>query len=725
MRKTKPKNLSLLFMSIIMLIGCNKDINVKEGEKQNTSKSTTELSFNKEDIPNTPEEFQHAIQLLLANQNYKTNHREAGNNTSNTAVPLPDVPPSTANYNYVRFKPTNEDQMNALTEGGANFELYEEPLHLEDFEFTGDYYEDPAIPADQYPWFYTCVPVGYPMPASIQYEIIQPLFLYNDDPSEPADIEDSWGGEIEEQPENPSSAARISNIRSVTEWMQQNGNPMIQADIWIRKTYPSLKVKQISTISAKYKCPVSPCDPDFYLYANNPLYACTGTCGTGGGSGGCVTNKDSYRPKGDLFVRNTSTNVKNPFKQVKVRCLRVFKLGKAYTTINGHFECNKTYPPNKKVRIIVKFKNPDTKVRAAMSNGRFWQFWFPVRHKFTKMMNCDLETINYTFANDGNAQSSVTRKWGAASYLTAHYDMKNYCMSEGIVPPNKTKVWMTNGSNGLRAFTPMLNYTLNWATGAPKLNALSFSIDLTITSIPFIGPILLVIKKIVELSRPDIMIPISYSGTIYGSEDLYNTIFHELSHAAHYKHMGYQNGWTNASNYWVDNGIYLIGHVNDCGQYGNGYGCKDLSTGQQCTALIEGWAFFAGNTFTSRFFSNNTTSISQTIKQNELRQIEYQTPSNTIDVTGIYAGSTSSTGWIPFGMMYDLTDAYKADDIITNSNNAADYGTDNVSGYSMLQVLKAIPSGTASVQTFKQNLININGNSQQNDITNLVRRYGY
>lgn len=723
MKKISLKSLSLLCFIVAILISCKKDIYNKDLKH---NKDNSIITFNKDEIPYTPEEFQRAVKLLLTNQNYKTSQSSTSNINANNITPFPNVPPPTANYNYVRIKPADEDQMFLLTEGGCNFELYEEPLHLEDFEYTGDDYEDPAIPADQYPWFYTCVPIGYSIPSGIQYEIIQPLFLYNDDINEPADIEDSWGGEVEDKPDNTnSSSARNINIQSVAEWMLQSGNPMEKATKWIQNTYPNLNLQQIKNIAvtAKLKCPVDPCSPDFPLYANNPIYTCAGlTCPTQGGGGsntGCNALQDSYRPKGNLKVKNTSSLTNDALKGVKIRCRNGFKLGKSYTDINGNFECNKTYQPNKKVRVIVKFKNPNTKVRASMSNGRFWQFWFPVKHKFDKKKNCDLETITYIFQNDGNNSSKTTRKWSAATYLTAHYDMKNYCTQEGIIPPNKTKVWMTNGKKGLRAFTPMLNYTLSWATGSPKLNLLSVAVDATLIGIPFFGPILIVLKKIVELSKPDVMIPISNNSTIYNSEDLYNTVFHELSHAVHFKTMGY-NGWTSASNYWVDNGIYLIDHSNDCSQYNNGYGCK-ASAGSERTALIEGWAYFAGNTFTSKFFEGKF----NLIRDNELKQIEYQTPTNTDDVTGIYSSSTASTGWIPFGLFNDLRDAYKADDIIVNPNNASDVGVDNVSGYTMQKLINALPSGTNSVQAFKQNLLNNSGQPQAADVNNLVRRYGY
>lgn len=268
-------------------MSCKKEIGLSKESEIPPPFNSTKIDTSR--IPMSVEKFNQAVQILLKEKTGATSRNSSAGATN--LNPLPNTAPATANYLYVRFKPTNEDQLHTLTEGGCNFELYEEPLHEEDFEFSGDDYLDPNIPSDQFPWFYTCVPVGYPLPGGIQYEVLQQLFLFNEFTDEPADIEDSWGGEPEDKPDSTEGTAnyRISQIQSVTEWMQQNGNPVSKATKWIQTNYPSLSVKSLyfyantNTNLQDGNVPVI-CDED------NP-------CGGGPLPAGC-TYKSRYYPQG-------------------------------------------------------------------------------------------------------------------------------------------------------------------------------------------------------------------------------------------------------------------------------------------------------------------------------------------------------------------------------------------------------------------------------------------
>lgn len=75
--------------------------------------------------------------------------------------------------------------------------------------------------------------------------------------------------------------------------------------------------------------------------------------------------------------------------------------------------------------------------------------------------------------------------------------------------------------------------------------------------------------------------------------------------------------------------------------------------------------------------------------------------------------------------MHDVTDAFDATDVITNPNNATDFGMDNVNTYSMQRVLQSLTNTTVTLNLFRLNLLNNNDQSQATDVNNLVRRYGY
>lgn len=85
----------------------------------------------------------------------------------------------TANYKYVRFKPTSTDQLLTLTET-LDLDLFDEPLDYQ-VGWEGDFYQDPAVPQEQITWQYTVVPASFTFPSGIPYEVLASLYLPADD----------------------------------------------------------------------------------------------------------------------------------------------------------------------------------------------------------------------------------------------------------------------------------------------------------------------------------------------------------------------------------------------------------------------------------------------------------------------------------------------------------------------------------------------------------------
>lgn len=80
---------------------------------------------------------------------------------------------------YIRFLPSDYDQYDALTLSGSN-EFYDHPLDFEILE-EGDYFHDTTIPPDRPTWQYVALEVGQPIPENIYYEVIDELYVPEDD----------------------------------------------------------------------------------------------------------------------------------------------------------------------------------------------------------------------------------------------------------------------------------------------------------------------------------------------------------------------------------------------------------------------------------------------------------------------------------------------------------------------------------------------------------------
>src|SRR5690606_3324228 len=78
-----------------------------------------------------------------------------------------------------RFIPKTEDEL-TLLKADSTLVLYDIPL---DFEITesGDFYHDPEIPEEQPTYQYASVPLGHTLPKDIEYELLEELFVPDED----------------------------------------------------------------------------------------------------------------------------------------------------------------------------------------------------------------------------------------------------------------------------------------------------------------------------------------------------------------------------------------------------------------------------------------------------------------------------------------------------------------------------------------------------------------
>lgn len=106
-------------------------------------------------------------------------------NTSNL-TPKGEADIQTTDY-YVRFLPASDAEKLTLQDADG-LTLFDMPLDHDVEEGVAGAYHDPSIPVDQITWQYTVVPVDYKF-RSITYEILEHLFLQDDDDSSGKRIE--------------------------------------------------------------------------------------------------------------------------------------------------------------------------------------------------------------------------------------------------------------------------------------------------------------------------------------------------------------------------------------------------------------------------------------------------------------------------------------------------------------------------------------------------------
>lgn len=177
--------ITLLLMSVFFVNSCKKedDSVVYENtlefidDADHDSKSSNDGMIVLGNIQNDPYKFENMLQ--------------ARNQLANERVGL-ITPTITATHKYMRIKPRNENDLDAL-KADTNLVLWDYPLHYE-IVSLGSYYHDPSI-ADTLPtWQYFVVPNDYQLPViHVRAELIYNLYFPEENSS------DTFYDELEER----------------------------------------------------------------------------------------------------------------------------------------------------------------------------------------------------------------------------------------------------------------------------------------------------------------------------------------------------------------------------------------------------------------------------------------------------------------------------------------------------------------------------------------------
>lgn len=179
------KNLLLITILFIGVTSCKKTIEKESpSPKANSVSSTT---FTEEEIGHGVVQVPEPVSPILIaasrlNPYTVATMSTAFTNLVNEGTLQPgdfDIRPT---HKYVRFLPATEDDYNILID--EELELYGVPFEaVIDEQAGGDYYVDDNLPAGQtYTWQYTYVPASYTPPSGLQYEVIDDLYLPDQDP---------------------------------------------------------------------------------------------------------------------------------------------------------------------------------------------------------------------------------------------------------------------------------------------------------------------------------------------------------------------------------------------------------------------------------------------------------------------------------------------------------------------------------------------------------------
>jgi hypothetical protein len=153
--------------------------------------------------------------------------------------------------------------------------------------------------------------------------------------------------------------------------------------------------------------------------------------------------------------------------------------------------------------------------------------------------------------------------------------------------------------------------------------------------------------------------------------------------------------------YWVKYINYIITY----GSYGNGTG-ENVGI----CAFGEGWGYHIGRRLIIEEFGNNNSFFPLASFENH---DPVSRPSSI--ASGTFQNNTGWTGWIPSGLMHDLTD--------TNTDLVRTGFIDNASGYTNQNLFDAMDSDVLSPQQFRDRLLLENGNIDRADVLSLFEAY--
>lgn len=264
--------------------------------------------------------------------------------------------------------------------------------------------------------------------------------------------------------------------------------------------------------------------------------------------------KDSPRisgcPNGRLQVKNTNASTYEGVRKVRVIMNTLVKVRSVYTDVNGNYSCSTRFYTN--VAYTINYRN---------SYG--FHIWYNLYCLFpaTHYMGVHSPSGYYANLNNNTLTAWYLSTINNAAHIYYTTIVPHYNLS---LPFGDMRILAWGNSSLGNGSTPLLHH---------RLFAPAFVDSLAYYFFPGNIPSAVYMHYKV---LPDMVI----AWRTYSTDEIYNIVFHELSHASHYMKLG--------NTFWTSLIIGTLRLSLEPG-YGNG-----LSFNAQYVGVAEMWAFWAG-----------------------------------------------------------------------------------------------------------------------------------
>ena len=399
------------------------------------------------------------------------------------------------------------------------------------------------------------------------------------------------------------------------------------------------------------------------------------------------TLASKYKPSGQITLQDNSSNSEPGLRNVQIRLRNWFRIDEVYTNASGSFTAEENFRGKVDIKII--FTNSHYKMRSTLVN-LFDNIDYKIANEVTsyKLVICRGDRTGS--APSGWNWKKDNELWAYATISNAVEDYYGYCSTENIgTPPNTIRIWANSNKKDKSwgGSAPMFShgmkyYTLNWDKWWKYA-----------TNVLYI-PVTNVLMNVFQWFLPDVIFNFNRN-SLESSNELNETVFHELAHASHFNKVG-AGFWDNYINYMVNEG-----------SYGDGNG-KDADL----VAISETWGFHMGwHLCRTKYPTNPIVTLA-----GEENFVPGQ--KGGIDVGWVWDASTSSnqrTGWIPRGLMLDLID--------TQVDNVRGTFNDNAGAFTNQEIFNALDKDVRSPQQFRDRLMSETSNRDQTDVNSLFEAY--
>ena len=170
MKKHRLQLLTLILIGILIYSCEKEDDFIDEAQNTEISKIDNSQGARKLENPYTVENMKKAFENIKTKLNNKQILAKSSSSVSNLEI--------SASHYYVKFKPETEEQEGIIKQDST---MYPSDYPL-DWEFTDEYLENrPKLPEGKFPEYYVAIPINKAMPSNVPYEILEELYIPEED----------------------------------------------------------------------------------------------------------------------------------------------------------------------------------------------------------------------------------------------------------------------------------------------------------------------------------------------------------------------------------------------------------------------------------------------------------------------------------------------------------------------------------------------------------------